>query len=197
MKRGKPLARRTPLSSDPAKGRAWQQRSAERAQANARAKARKPLDRGPLARKPPEASNAPAGRPAPRSTLRQRARPEQPGKAAAIEAWRRAVLGSADSTLDPHHVVPKQVLKRIARSRRLVGPAYWAVVYDPRVGVPLPRQQHEAHTNRSRQIALEHLPHARLGAIRAAIEDYGPEAARAFELEHPPLAVLRGREGAK
>jgi hypothetical protein len=187
MKRGKPLERRSGLAADPAKARAWQQRSAERAQANARDRGRAPLKAsgGP--------SCAPSSRPAARSTLKARVKPPEPGEAAAIERWRIAVLGHKEAGLDPHHVVPKQVLKRIARSRGLRGAAYWAVVYDPRVGVPLPRAQHEAHTTRSAQIPLEHLPHRCIGQINAAIRDYGPEAARAFELEHPPAAVLGRR----
>lgn len=106
---------------------------------------------------------------------------KEPGKKEAARAFKLAVCGSLDSPLEAHHAVPAQVLKRIAKSKGLTGPAYWAVVYDHTIGVPLEHRTHERHTNRVAVIPGEQIP-PRVWERAIVI---GPEAVAALEREHP------------
>jgi hypothetical protein len=111
---------------------------------------------------------------------RHRARVE-PGKGEAARAFKIAVCGALDSPLEAHHCVPAQNLRRIARSRGLTGPSMWAMVYDPRIAIPLTHREHERHTNRVAVIPAEQLP----ASVREAAAEYGPEALAALDREHP------------
>lgn len=108
-------------------------------------------------------------------------RREEPGRAEAAAAFKVAVTGSLDSRMESHHAVPKQTLARIAGSLGLEGPAFWAVVYDPRVGIALDPRVHEMHTTRVRVIPGDQLPER----VFVAAAEYGPEAEIALEREHP------------
>lgn len=116
-----------------------------------------------------------------RTQMKPHRKREEPGKKAAVEAWRTAVLGAVDAWGDPHHAVPKRTLKKIAKSRGLRGAAYWALVYDPLIGVRLDPHAHAQHTVRREVIPGEQIP-PRVWERAIAI---GPEAVAALEREHP------------
>lgn len=183
------MKRSGPPQRNVEKLRAWRQRSAATAQDNARERART---------KPRPGHRAPTpAQTAPRQTqrIKPRSKPEEPGKAEAAAAFKVAVCGSLDSRMEAHHVIPRQALVRIARSLGRHGPAYWAVVYDPRAGAPLAQRRHEQHTHGFGlgPIAREDLPAGVLARVAEAIAEYGPEAQVAFEREHPTREELAKR----
>lgn len=118
-----------------------------------------------------------------RTPMKPHRKREEPGKKAAVENWRITLLGAVNSPLHGHHCVPKQTLKRIAKSRGLTGAAYWALVYDPLIGIPLDHQRHWNHEYGGPQhrIPGEEIP-PRVWERAIAI---GPEAVAALEREHP------------
>lgn len=61
---------------------------------------------------------------------------------------RSQLTGAVDYPMDPHHAIPKSLLKRIAPE----------LVWEPDGGMLLTREEHDAHHGRSIVITFEQLP---------------------------------------
>lgn len=106
---------------------------------------------------------------------------------AKMEAARRfhEIVTWGSPSLEAHHCVRKQVLRRIARSKGLTEgqAAFWEIVYDPEIAVALSHREHELHTSRVETIPLDRLPYDRLISAAAI---HGREAVADLLREHPP-----------
>lgn len=172
------MKRSEPLRADPAKTRAWQERS------------RSPLQRSELGRegmrstelrrKVAEVLPAPAQ---PKRRSRGRSRPSQPrwwrgefdGSLCAVCERARAVQG--------HHIIRAEVLRREARR---LGYELRDVMWDRRNRLPVCQICHERHHNRSRPIARAVLRRVARGGVFDFARELGLEPA--LEREYPEAA---------
>jgi hypothetical protein len=113
----------------------------------------------------------------PRGRLQSKSRPAAPGDPTAGElrrqalAFERAVKAagrcaacgrrarSRRAELDAHHVVPKEILKRVERERRL---APGTLVWDPANGIALCSEQTEERCHARHTLAVRRVPRSRL-----------------------------------
>ena len=84
-----------------------------------------------------------------------------------VTRGRRCIVCNRGGKLDPHHVLPARRILDWARERRLAldDPQVIGLLFDPDNGVPVCREDHEAHENGSRRIPFRLLP---LAALRFA-----------------------------
>lgn len=104
---------------------------------------------------------------APKRTGRER---ESDAAREAREAWHKlpfhalcVACGQPVQDAPPHHVVPKQALKRVAKKRGI--PA-WLLLWDVRARVVTCLPCHAAHENASPRLAFAHLSLANLHFTR-------------------------------
>lgn len=174
------MKRSEPLRADPAKTRAWQERS------------RSSIGREGMRSSELRRKSAPAGE-QPKPRKRGRPRPRQPlwwrgeldGSLCAVCEQARAVQG--------HHIIRAEVLRREARR---LGYELRDVMWDRRNRLPVCQRCHERHHNRSRPIAREVLlrvarwvfDFARELGLEPALEREYPEAANTSVVGRAPGA---------